>query len=263
MVGVARQFVAFGTDIVGIERFLRLIQASLAILTAYPSLPLRPPAPAPALARLQTQLNLTRRTVRLFWFLDNLRASAGGRDGWLGVLAQSAFGLFGLVESATLLDLAGAGVTLLGAREAQRLDDEAQVLWLVALCASAALSASRLLALYAYRAVPLLDQDGGDEKMLQRERDGDDDDDDDDDDMKQQKKKELEQRKAAAADAFAAEAAALATKLLADLLDTLLPASRIGLVALGAGPVGVAMLGSTLLSGWAVWNRCGRQLRGA
>ncbi|POR37355.1 Uncharacterized protein TPAR_02430 [Tolypocladium paradoxum] len=281
MAATFEQFVAFGTDIVGLERCLRFFQSILLILTSYPSListfllPSHPPSvhvsAETSLLQLQSHLHLTRRTIRLFWFLGSFRSSwtlytaaaPGGKslETWLDVLAHSAFGMFGLMESATLLDLARVdGVALFGAAEAVRLDAEAQVLWLVALYASALGSGVRLLRLFAYRPVPqtgegfgtVLEKEpgtaGGDE--VEKER---------------AKMRELAQRRKEERKTWLREvndkAGALGMKLLAEMLDLVIPAASIGWIKVDVGVVGVAMFCSTVLTGMAVWAQCGKQLQ--
>ncbi|EQK99629.1 AoPex11B-like protein [Ophiocordyceps sinensis CO18] len=253
MASMLEQFVAFGTDIVGLERLLRLLQAALLILTCYPSLlaslvtlasSSSPSAvidvvsTAASLLQLQNQLNLARRTIRLFWFLGSFQSSwklftsrDKGVEAWLGVLAQSAFGMFGLMESVTLLDLARGGLTLFGPVEAARLDQEAQVLWLVALYASALGSGAKMLALLASRPVPSSGEgfgaalDGGrgaaHEGEAKEGKDGQ-------VRAKEQARKHKEQQRRASADGINAKAGALGSKLVADLLDMVIPASKLG-----------------------------------
>ncbi|KAM4063149.1 peroxisomal biogenesis factor 11 (PEX11) domain-containing protein [Hirsutella rhossiliensis] len=290
MAGMLEPFVAFGTDIVGLERLLRLLQAILLVLTSYPSLlsniltfllllppfyssspPSSPPvidvvSTATSLLQLQTQLNLARRTIRLFWFLGSFQSSwallgsrAKGIDSWLGVLAHSAHGMFGLVESATLLDLVDGGVTLFGPVEAVRLDEEAQMLWLVALYASALGSGAKILGMLAYRPVPptgdgfgaALDdcQDAAAEGEAKEGKE-------DKAEAEERARKHKEQQRRVWADEFNAKAGALGSKLLADLLDMVIPASRLGWLKVDGGLVGIAMVCSTVLSGKTVWDRC-------
>ncbi|KND88677.1 hypothetical protein TOPH_06772 [Tolypocladium ophioglossoides CBS 100239] len=281
MAATFEHFVAFGTDIVGLERFLRFFQSIFLILTSYPSLiadfllPSYPPSvhvsTETSLRQLQSHLNLTRRTIRLFWFLGSFQSSwalytAPAPDGkfietWLDVLAQSAFGMFGLMESATLLDLARVdGVALFGADKAVRLDAEAQVLWLVALYASALGSGIRLLRLFACRPVPqtgegfgtaLEKEPGaapGDEAEKERVK------------MKELAQRRKEERKTWLKE-FNDKAGALGMKLLAEMLDLVIPATSIGWIKVDVGFVGVVMFCSTVLTGMAVWAKCGKQLQ--
>ncbi|KAJ6438942.1 NADH dehydrogenase (ubiquinone) flavoprotein 1 [Purpureocillium lavendulum] len=274
---------------VGLERLLRFVQSVFLILTSYPSLiaayllPSRPAsvhaAAATSLRALQSRLNLTRRTIRLFWFLGSFQAgwalyvgddaaaagagAGGGGDGvgkpleaWLDILASSAFGMFGMLESATLVDLARVpGVALLGFDEAARLDAQAQTLWFLALYASALSSGVKLLKLYAHRPVPQTADGfgggGGDDKATKATTTTT---------TAALAKKRKDERAARTAEANA-KARALGMKLLADVLDLVIPASSLGWVTVDVGVVGVAMLGSTVLTGAAVWNRCAKQLQ--
>jgi hypothetical protein len=52
-------------------------------------------------------------------------------------------------------------------------------------------------------------------------------------------------------------------RLVADVLDLAVPGSAIGWVPMGPGPVGVVMLGSTVLTACEVWERCAREAGGA
>lgn len=281
---------------VGLERLLRFIQSVFLILTSYPSLiatyllPSRPASvhasTATSLLELQSRLNLTRRAIRLFWFLGSFQAgwtlyvadsapssSGGGSSGgvgkpletWLDIIAASCFGMFGLVESATLVDLARVpGVALLGLGEARRLDAQAQTLWFVALYASALSSGVKLLRLLAHKPVPqtgegfgVADAANGDEgdgnakgektgSMTTAEQ-------------RALAKKRKDERKEWMKEVNA-KTGALVMKLLADVLDLVIPASSLGWVKVHVGVIGIAMFCSTILTGAAVWNRCAKQL---
>ena len=52
-------------------------------------------------------------------------------------------------------------------------------------------------------------------------------------------------------------------RLLADGLDLAVPGSVVGWVELEPVTVGWCMLGSTVLTGWEVWERCGREVAAA
>lgn len=49
-------------------------------------------------------------------------------------------------------------------------------------------------------------------------------------------------------------------RLMADVMDLAVPGSVVGWVPLAPGYVAVLMLGSTILTGMEVWERCGREL---
>ncbi|KAK4103270.1 hypothetical protein N658DRAFT_494600 [Parathielavia hyrcaniae] len=52
-------------------------------------------------------------------------------------------------------------------------------------------------------------------------------------------------------------------RLVADMLDLSVPGSMVGWVSLSPGKVGLLMLGSTVLTGMEVWERCGREVAAA
>ena len=279
---------------VGLERLLRFIQSVFLILTSYPSLiatyllPSRPASvhasTATSLLELQSRLNLTRRAIRLFWFLGSFQAgwtlyvadsapssSGGGSSGgvgkpletWLDIIAASCFGMFGLVESATLVDLARVpGVALLGLGEATRLDAQAQTLWFVALYASALSSGVKLLRLLAHKPVPQTGEGFGVADAPNGDGSGDANGEKGSATMAEQRalaKKRKEERKEWMKEVNA-KTGALVMKLLADMLDLVLPASSLGWVKVHVGVIGIAMFCSTILTGAAVWNRCAKQL---
>lgn len=229
------------------------------MLTSYPALVLAT-SPAlvacetrAALAALAVSLSLVRRTVRLFWFLGTLQkswaalAAAPGHPrpltAWLDGFAGSALGLYGLVESATLLDLVGIpGLALFGLRASRIIDREVQVLWLAGLVLDALSCGIKLFHLCAERA-PLHEQqrapaDADSAKRLARAR-------------------------ARAAD-MDARIRLLAMKLVAAVLDMAIPAATMRLISVDKGLVAIVMFCSTILTGAAVWDRCAKAVgRGA
>ncbi|KAG6041726.1 hypothetical protein E4U41_002591 [Claviceps citrina] len=287
MAGTFEQFVAFGTDIVGLERLMRLLQALFTILTVHPTLlpvllPGQPKAvhqaSVLAMLELSNHLKLARRAIRLFWCLGSFQSSLSGLasppspgksrlEAWLSITADSLFGLFGLVESLTLPDLLpGRHVSVLGRAAAVKLDGQAQGLWLAALLCAVLRSCVRLLGAFADRAVPptggvfaVSDRGEGDVKTTGTAKS----DDDDDDDAaaaaaaaeRQRRKREKERE--VLDKQHGRKIGALTRKLAAEVLDLAIPASRMGLVDMEVGTVAVAMLFSTLLTGYAVWERCG------
>ncbi|KAJ3960354.1 hypothetical protein N0V92_003026 [Colletotrichum tropicale] len=172
------QFVAFGSDSAGLERILRGLQSLTAILTTYPFLlALLPSAglsldPAPILAALgplKGHLNLTRRFIRFFWFLNSFGASynlytaapsqaagAGkGAEVWLDILRFTLLGLYGGLESLTLPDLLGVpGLAPFGAARTKALNVEAQRFWFLALACGIAANVVRMTKAFAYAPVP-------------------------------------------------------------------------------------------------------------
>ncbi|GAO13368.1 uncharacterized protein UV8b_00652 [Ustilaginoidea virens] len=277
MAGFFEQFVAFGTDIVGLERFMRFIQSVLSILSFYPRLTplvllllLPPTGPARdaktselAMRELCSHLNLTRRAIRLFWCLGSFQSSwkayaapDKSAEAWLSIMADTLFGLFGMMESVTLPDLLPtAHLSVFGLQEAVRLDGQAQGLWLAALSCAILSSSVRIARAYAHRAVPAtgggLVAEVEDEKRQAGEGDG------------AAKAAALEKRREereAAAQEFGGKIKSLTVKLAAEVLDLVIPASTTGLAKFDPGTVSIAMLLSTILTGRIVWERCGRAI---
>ncbi|KAJ0307798.1 hypothetical protein COL516b_003768 [Colletotrichum fioriniae] len=178
------QFVAFGSDSAGLERILRGLQALTAIFSAYPSLVAlalidADPPFLEALGPLRGHLNLTRRFIRFFWFLNSFgtsynlytaissspspSSSSGGskkRQGagletWLDIIKFTLLGLYGGLESLTLPDLLGVPqIAYFGAERTRALNVEAQRFWLLALAAGVFANVTRVLKAFAYTPVP-------------------------------------------------------------------------------------------------------------
>jgi hypothetical protein len=49
-------------------------------------------------------------------------------------------------------------------------------------------------------------------------------------------------------------------RLVADVMDLSVPGSVVGWIPLDPGTVGLLMLGSTVLTGMEVWERCGKDV---
>lgn len=287
---------------VGLERFLRLVQSICLILTSCPSLlPCALPLASDAtrttaragMLGLTAPLNLTRRTVRLFWCLDSFQAgwaaatttnkdsnnaassSSSSLETWLGVMSTTLFGVFGLMESLTLPDLLRVQhVRVFGHEAAQELDEQAQGLWLAALVCAILGTALKMVRILPPRAAAAAtphasatvarddsetrgeDGGGGEEEARQGRN-----------------SQEIEKVAAAAAktrDDDAVERrsreearrqlARLTRNLAADVLDLAIPASAMGLVNVAPGVLAVGIFCSTLLTGHVVWERCGQAI---
>ncbi|KHN99031.1 uncharacterized protein MAM_02729 [Metarhizium album ARSEF 1941] len=270
MAGHFEQFVAFGTDIVGLERIMRFIQSVISILTSYPALiPIllshRPPAAhktgALVMGELCDLLNMTRRAIRLFWCLGSFQSSWNvyvvpekSTEDWLFILADSFFGLFGLMESVTLLDLLQVrGLSVFGLDEAVRIDGQSKSVWLAALVCSALCTGVKIFKTYVERAVPETGSGFGAATNEKTSGKGDE---------KTPKAAAVmrRQQREAASKETSRKVRALTRKLLADLLDMAIPAWATGLADIHVGTVCVAMLFSTVLTGYAVWERCGQAI---
>ncbi|KAG8423468.1 hypothetical protein J3458_000362 [Metarhizium acridum] len=272
MAGYFEQFVAFGTDIVGLERIMRFIQSVFSILTDYPALiPMllshQPSAvhktSALAMGQLSDHLNMTRRAIRLFWCLGSFQSSWNAYmapeksiEAWLAILADSLFGLFGLMESVTLPDLLHVkGLSVFGLDEAVRMDYQSKGVWLAALACSASCTGVKIFRTYARRAVPETGSGFGAPEDEKKQAPGE------GDEKKAQAaaEKRRQEREAASKEA-SRKIGGLTRKLLADLLDIAIPAWATGLVDIDVGMVWVAMFFSTIFTGYAVWERCGQAI---
>ncbi|KPM34755.1 hypothetical protein AK830_g11826 [Neonectria ditissima] len=270
MAGTYEQFVAFGTDLVGLERLLRLFQSACSLLIAYPLLlaavwPNSPPviqaAKATGLATVRGQLNVSRRFIRLFRFLDTLKAGWEPYVGveekslevWLGIISKTSLGLFGMTETMTLVDLMGIdSLQVFGPVRSKEIDAQAQYFWFVGLAASVLASIIKLNGIDA--SVPSEDA----AKTAVAEKDG----------PEEDAEKETPEKSAAEAEkekqrqrAVSAKKKVLVRGLVSDTVDMLLPGSAIGLVNITPGQVSAAMFFTTLTTGWAAWDRTGAKLQ--
>lgn len=129
-----------------------------------------------ALGPLRGHLNLARRFIRFFWFLNSFgtsynlytsisppttpgQRSAGGGGGgwetWLDVLKFTLLGLYGGLESLTLPDLLGVPqVEFFGPGRTRALNVEAQRFWFLALVCGVAGNVIRITKAFAYAPVP-------------------------------------------------------------------------------------------------------------
>ncbi|KAF6811029.1 hypothetical protein CSOJ01_05953 [Colletotrichum sojae] len=276
------QFVAFGSDSAGLERILRAFQSLVVILLTNPSLfsfLSIPQAPGiAALLPLKSNLNLSRRAIRLFWFLNsfgtsyNLYSSSSSPkplETWLDIVRLTLLGLYAGIESATLLDLLGLpNVSVFGEEQTRRLNLEAQRFWILGLWIGIAGNVLRMVRAFAYAPVP---QDGegygtgegektaaaaaGDEKTENGEEEKL--------DWEAERKRlraivlrRRQERKRWRAH-VAGTVRSLGRRVVSDALDSLIPAAALGWFDIGAGAVAVAMLGSTWITSRDVWERCG------
>lgn len=234
-----------------------------------------------SLLQLQGRLNITRRWMRLFRFLEayqggwNLYLSENKSiETWLDIVSKTTMGMFGMLESITLPDLLGVDhLEIFGVKRTAKLNFDAQQFWFVALYASILSTAIKLVRIFAYRPVPptgggygtgekaieksgaiedsaeAADANSTTEEKLQRERQR----------LKEIVEKRKKERKVRTAD-VAEQISALGLKLLADILDIVIPASAIGWIQFEPGLVGTAMFLSTIITGVQVWKRCRQEL---
>ncbi|GKT46436.1 uncharacterized protein ColSpa_06617 [Colletotrichum spaethianum] len=291
------QFVAFGSDSAGLERILRGLQSLTLIFGAYPSLVslvlLASDSPLlEALGPLKGHLNLTRRFIRFFWFLNsfgtsyNLYSSISlsqtthgsqkkkgvGLETWLDILRFTLLGIYGGLESLTLPDLLGVPqIEIFGAERTRTLNIEAQRFWLLALVLGVVANLTRMLKAFAYAPVPQhghgygtgeqTQQKAGDKESTGEEKK----DDDGEEKLDWQAErarlraivaKRREERKRWRRN-VAVQVKSLGRKVFSDSLDCLIPGVILGWVNLQPGTVGVAMLITTVLTSRDIWERCG------
>ncbi|CVK93875.1 uncharacterized protein FMAN_03202 [Fusarium mangiferae] len=286
MVGTYEHFVAFGTDLVGIERILRGFQAICSLLVWYPALfaLVQPKVPSPlSLRTLGGQINVSRRFIRFFRFLDTFRAgwlvyvAQGDKsiDMWLDIISKTCFGMFGMMETLTLLDLCGIeNLRVFSAEKFQEIDYQSQLFWFAGLYTSVLVTVIRLYRLVAgtpasvkretvsisstEKPAELITAEKEtavlSEKMTK----------DDLDKERERLKSIVNKRKTerrAWIKKFKSESYVLLRALVSDLLDMLLPTTTVGWVKLEPGLVSLAMFITTFTTGQAVWERVGQNLQ--
>lgn len=253
---------------------MRLFQSIALIVKAYPFLiayilpwSLTPVhlVSAATLVPLLDRLNITRRFLRLFRFIEAFQRgwksyiSGGDRkfEDWLDILSASTLGIYGLIESATLLDLIGIpNLTFFEVAQAKELNRQAQIYWFTALYAASVSAGIKLLRVLAYRAVPTASATfgTGDEKSAAKSKKKS-----EKELLKESLEKRVEERKAEVKE-FNAKVVTLSLTMVVSLLDMIIPAVAVGWVRIEPGYVGIAMLVTTLITTRNVWIKCGKDL---
>lgn len=253
---------------------------------------------ATVLTGLRSRVALGRRFFRMFRFVESFHAahrlwgslspsptsssskasssswSPGRAETYLDVAGRTFNGMYLLLETALLPDALGVeGLRPWGAR-GPMLAVEAQRFWFLSLACGAMAGTLRLLELWALAPVPETgggygDGSGGgtgeeeEEKAVavaaekRAEEKGA-----EASVLRQQLARERERRNGqrdGRRRETVARSRALVRRLVADVLDLALPGSVVGYVKVDEGSVGLAMLGSTVLTGLEVWERCGRE----
>ncbi|KAL7904403.1 peroxisomal biogenesis factor 11 [Trichoderma velutinum] len=275
-----RQFIVFGTDNAGIERSLRFLQALVSLIATYPafriaaqlhltSITVPPPA---SFLLLRSKINLTRRLLRFFRFLDQFKLGwdvyASGIldfDTLLDVLCKTSLGIFGMLETVTLLDLLEIDqLQIFGPEQTASLNYQAQYFWLIALCISLFRSTTRLLRILSNQVAPSSSSTNEKEKDAQKESDYQDRDvssTKDDDESAPRKPNENQVETSNGGTKPGEPVSPLILKLISDAMDWLLPASAVQLVQVDSEVIAVAMIISTAITANDVWARCGRDMR--
>ncbi|VUC23188.1 unnamed protein product [Clonostachys rosea] len=282
MVSTYEHFVAFGVDNGGLERLLRLFQSFFMILTSYPVLiaqlmPTRPVsvhmATETCLKQLQGTLNVTRRSFRLFRFLEAFNASYAlyltevkTIETWLDIASKSSLATFGMLESVTLPDLLGVDhLEFFGPAQTTKINVDAQIFWFIGLYTSAVSTAIKLVRIFAYSPVPQTGEgfgtgkDSKEKSISEKEESKEDKIENEKKLLKEAAEKRKEERKEWAKK-VSKETSLLGQKLLADVLDLIIPASAMGWVKVDTGIIGAAMFSTSVLTGLDAWRRVGRDL---
>jgi hypothetical protein len=223
-----------------------------------------------ALLALKRQLGLTRRFFRTFRFLDAFNSAynlAQAQD-WgslsvvmiLDIMARSFNGMYLLLETATLIEaMEIKGLAVWSLEYETLLKIESQRSWFLAL-----MSGGISCAVVLYRdqtervsLTVLLQGEKSNSADTAEKSEGSDPSPNRGIAASKQEKisrrlVELDRR-----------SIVLARKLTANCLDLALPGSVIGWVPASSGQVGACMFVTSLLTGYDVWERCGREVRGA
>lgn len=211
-------------------------------------------------------------------------------EAYLDILSRSLNGMYLLLESAGLPDALGVeGLAPWGEARAARLHLEAQRFWFLALVFAVAAAVVRTPGIFVVAAATAQghhlhppgsqEQQGPKEAAMEAEMDeggrggeekegGGGDEDDDWDFYREREKlraivRQRKEMRVVWRRTVARRSKVLMRRLAADILDLAVPGSVVGWVKMEPGTVAVAMLFSTLLTGWEVWDRCGAEMVGS
>ncbi|KAI0388868.1 hypothetical protein F5Y17DRAFT_172023 [Xylariaceae sp. FL0594] len=333
------QFVRFSTDAYGLERILRLLQASLQIirnydilssilliaLDSYLSYSYPHPTSSSDVKRqrsgpprgettilgttfelknvnpnrvtantvlLTKNIALARRYIRVFRFLESFSSAYQSFSSLLSspdptptqkkkpsrlartrveihldILSKTFNGLYLLFEASTLVD--ATGIPVWGTATERVLSVEAQRFWFASLLCSGLAGVVRIVKVIVLTplphppAHPAADLNPPTPSNKEEEVQ---------EDEKFDIKKEQARLRAMVQTqrlrrreyvrAIRSQVSVLARRVLVDGLDALIPGSVIGYTNVSPGTVALAMFATTVLSGWDVWVRCGREIGG-
>ncbi|KAH7319597.1 peroxisomal biogenesis factor 11 [Stachybotrys elegans] len=257
-----RRFIKFSTDAYGLERILRLFQACLGLAAAYilpnwSSLlllssifrPLNIPGSLVILARLQSQIGIIRRTIRVFRFLDAFLAaytlststSTLSLTVSLDIFSNMSNGMYLLLETITIIDALNIpGLCIWEAGYSNVLRMEAQRSWLLALVSGGLAAAIRLAHARAERQAILTKK-----ALLDKE--------DKDESGEKEKQTKIAEQQALKLQQLNMQTQALGRKIIANMIDILLPGSVIGWTPVSPGTVSLATFITTFITGYDVW----------
>lgn len=178
------------------------------------------------------------------------------------MLGKTCLGLYGMLESVTLLDLLEVDhLKIFGAEQTDNLNYQAQVFWLIALCISLFRSSIALLRCLGKQPAPHASSSSNhnskenisSEKSEHQKGDG-----------------PLRENGDGSGDQVASQSGAtepkeavpsLILKLVATTMDILLPATAVGLIETHPAVIALAMIISTAVTANDVWVRCGKEMQ--
>ncbi|RYP10597.1 hypothetical protein DL764_000567 [Monosporascus ibericus] len=195
---------------------------------------------------------------------------------WLDIFGRTFNGMYLLLEASTIVDaLEIDGLAVWAPQTGRRVSVEAQRFWLFALVCGLLAGLARIVKVLAYAPVPSAGEDYS-RGMLDESREisravpaGQEGKSKTEKDLKNQKPANLrqvveERRKAweMGRRESQAKVRGLTCSVMANALDIALPGTAVGWLDLETGTVGVAMFITSILTGWDVWERCGREVSG-
>lgn len=211
------------------------------------------------LALFRGKLNITRRLIRLFRFLDafyrsySIVSSAASSkpltaESYLDVLSNTFNGLYLLLETVTIVDaLQVDGLAVWGPEYELVLKKDSQRCWFLALLFGAVASGLRLSRTRTEIAALRQEEPSKPEDKEKASKYGKD------------KTEELAKRKQKSA-GLEKSARAHLRKIVACVLDLSLPGSFLGWIQAGPLTVGLVMTITSGLTGFDVWERCGKDI---
>lgn len=230
--------------------------------------------PSTSFLDLRAKINVTRRLLRLFRFLEQFQlgwdlysSKVLDFDTLLDVLGKTCLGLYGMFESVTLLDLLEVDqLEIFGAEQTANLNHQAQVFWLIALCISlfrTGVTLLRCLGRQAAAPYASSNRDSQEKSSSEKNEHPKEDGSASGTEGANQQKGSGDQMAAKGGATVSKEAVpSLMLKLIADTMDVLLPATAIGLFEIHPAVIALAMIISTAITANDVWARCGKETRG-
>lgn len=259
----------------GIERSLRFVQALVSLFATYrfaaaaALLPLTSTKfpPSTSFLELRAKINVARRLLRLFRFLEQFQlgwdlysSRVLDFDTLLDVLGKTCLGLYGMLESVTLLDLLEVDqLEIFGAEQTDNLNYQAQVFWLIALCISLFRSSITLLRCLGKQPAPHASPSHDSKENISSEKS-----------EHQKEHGPLMGKGDGSGDQMASQSkvaqskeavSSLIPKLVATVMDILLPATAVGLIETHPAVIPLAMIISTAITANDVWTRCGKEMQ--